>query len=173
MTTDSTTHPVEPVRYGPEPLDPTRPFLAREHLIDLFGEVRYNDYLDLRHSQLVEWTAAQPEGTVVGFTAKSTDCPCNRCLLDLGIAFVPEGYTLTVEARDAVIHASRGASYMWRVDALLPPWLQATIKHVDSLGAVTRPDGTVLMTEKEVTREQLLAILASPEVLSLVNEEAA
>lgn len=160
MTTPTT---LPPTHYGPEPLDPTRPFLARDHI--LFGNhIIQTEQVDLAYQQLVEWTEAQPAGAVVGFTAEPTDCPCSRCLIDLGIAVVPEGYTLQVQTKNVVIESNDPAFFARAERAILPAYLMTVVDLIDELGVVVGDSGYSSMRKVQVTREGLLAILNNPEV---------
>lgn len=122
-------------------------------------------WLAIRYDQLTKWAADQPEGSIVGYAAKPTDCPCNRCMIDLGIATLPEGTVLRVLVARAIIQREDAPnSTSFNLDhAWLPKWLDETIDAIDQYGMkrldARAPEGV------PVTREALLAILTSKRVV--------
>lgn len=119
----------------------------------------------LRYSQLIEWVTAQPSGSVVGFTAQPNDCPCSRCILDLGLAAVPVGMVLEVYDYAVQIWEKAPPFGMLVISASLPAWLRRTVQKIDCIA--TRVIGGPI-GQLPVTREQVLDILLSHEVMDLV-----
>lgn len=123
--------------------------------------------LALEYRQLVQWTIAQPEGAIVGRTSESQDCPCNRCIIDLGLVTVPEGAVLKVLYTKAIIQHKDQPEVL--EETTLPGWLSVAIDEIDHYGrTVITPDSGRAVP---ISRERLLAILFSTRVAKHVPKD--
>lgn len=116
-------------------------------------------YFALTYNDLYEWTKQQPPYSIVGHSDAPTDCPCSRCILDLGLAVVPEGMQLEVDSVDIEIRWVGLTELLLKstvaVRAYAPQWLVYVIGEIDRLGTEAGE------TNLPITREALLAILES------------
>lgn len=122
----------------------------------------------LTYDQLEGWATAQPKGSIVGYTARAENCPCNRCILDLGLATVREGAHLEVYSDSIQVVESDTSLALIR--AATSAWLSQVVADVDQLGVVANGNNTSV-SRKPVMREQLLAILHSNAVMTLAGKQ--
>lgn len=92
------------------------------------------------------WAAAQEPDAVVGHAGDAADCPCQRCIVELGK--VPEDSELAVYFTAAVFRDPVSGPFRHHP---LPAWMRYLVRAIDDWGGD--------ITERPVTAATLLRLL--------------
>ncbi len=101
--------------------------------------------LSLTLEEMRSWAAAQEPDAVVGRANRANDCPCQRCIVELGKA--PAGSEVRVYFTAAVFRDPVSGSFRHP----LPAWMRYLVRAIDDWGGD--------ITERPVTAATLLRLL--------------